>query len=117
MGCVWLIYRKWGYAIGGNIVTRKRSLIPWGIINRLKIPNGHRHTNFMINTKRARNNIIPLMWCISFFQAMLVRHCLVTKLNLSMSLKWSIMPKKEKARFVSLCFFVVVCLLLSFFMC
>ena len=46
MGCVWLIYRKWGYAIGGNIVTRKRSLIPWGIINRLKIPNGHRHTNF-----------------------------------------------------------------------
>ena len=19
MGCVWLIYRKWGYAIGGNI--------------------------------------------------------------------------------------------------
>ena len=31
MGCVWLIYRKWGYAIGGNIVTRKRSLIPWGM--------------------------------------------------------------------------------------
>ena len=54
MDCVWLIYRKWGYAIGGNIVTRKRSLIPWGIINRLKIPNGHRHTNFMITTKRAR---------------------------------------------------------------
>ena len=79
-------------------------------------PCGCHHGSVSFPNFRPWNpGIIPLvLFVFPFCQATLVRHCLVTKLNLSMSLKWSITPKKEKARFVFPCFFVVVFLFCLF---
>ena len=103
-----------GASTFGIVLSTLGKTEPWPFIE-CPLYGCHHSSVSLPNFRPWNPGIIPLMWCISFFQAMLVRHCLVTKLNLSMSLKWSITLKKEKARFVSPCFLLlsVCCCLFS----